>query len=87
MTLDRHLVSHGHFHRFIVTSALGGWEVREEKDFAVLRRAHRQDWHRVESDIHLFEIRALALKCEGWVENVEERPFVATARLQLSCMS
>jgi len=80
MTLDRHLISQGHVHRFIVTSTLGGWEVLEEEDFSVLRRAHHEDWHRVERDIHLFDIRALALKDEGWIENDEQRPFVATAR-------
>ena len=69
MSLDRHLINHGHVHRFVVASDIGGWEVREEEDSAVLRRAHREDWHRVERDIQLFEIRALALKREGWSED------------------
>jgi hypothetical protein len=66
MSLDRHLINQGHMHRFVVTSGLGGWEVREEEDTAILRRTYRHDWHRVERDIHLFEIRATALKCDGW---------------------
>ena len=41
----------------------------EEEDSAVLRRVHRKEWHRVERDIHLFEISALTLKREGWIEN------------------
>ena len=69
MSLDRHLNSHGHVHRFVVTRDLEGWEVREEKDSAVLRRAHREDWHRVERDIRLFELRALELQREGWIES------------------
>jgi hypothetical protein len=69
MSLDRRLNNQEHVHRFVVTRDVGGWEVREEKDSAVLRRAHRQDWHCVERDINLFEITALALKREGWIEN------------------
>jgi len=69
MSFDRHLTGHGHFYRFVVTKDPAGWEVREEEDTAVLRRAHREDWHRVERDIQLFEMRALALKREGWIEN------------------
>ena len=30
--------------------------MREEWDSAVLWRAHREDWHRFESDVQLFEI-------------------------------
>jgi hypothetical protein len=69
MSLDRRLINQEHVRRFVVTSDVGGWEVREEEDSAVLRRAHRKDWHHVERDIHLFEIRARALKREGWIEN------------------
>ena len=68
MSLDRLLNSDGHVHRFVVTSDLKGWEVREEKDSTVLRRTHREDWHRVERDILLFQIRATALKGQGWIE-------------------
>ena len=69
MSLDRHLIGHGHVHRFVVTHNLEGWDVREEEDSAVLLRAHLEDWHRVERDIQLFEIRALGLKREGWIES------------------
>jgi hypothetical protein len=69
MSLDRLLNSHGHVHRFVVTGDLNGWEVREEEDSTVLRRTHREDWHRVERDILLFQIRATALKGQGWIEN------------------
>ena len=69
MSLERQFTNQGRVYRFVVTNDLEGWEVREEEDSSVLRRARRQDWHRVERDIHLFEIRALALKGEGWIEN------------------
>ena len=65
MSLDRNLISHGRVHRFVVTRDREGWEVREEEDRAVLRREHRDDWHRVERDV---ETRALALKRAGWIE-------------------
>ena len=69
MSLDRSLTSHGHLHRFIVTKDQQGWDVREEEDSAILRRSHREDWHRVERDVQLFEIRTLALKRAGWIES------------------
>jgi hypothetical protein len=69
MSLDRQLNRRGHVHRLIVTNDLEGWEVREEEDASVQRLTHRADWHRVETDMQLFEIRALALKREGWIES------------------
>jgi hypothetical protein len=42
--------------------------VREEENAAVRRLTHRADWFHVERDMPLFEIRALALKREGWIE-------------------
>jgi hypothetical protein len=69
MSLDRHLNSHGHVRRFVVVSDLEGWDVREEEDSTILRRAHREDWHRVERDVQLFEMKARALKRAGWIES------------------
>jgi len=69
MSLERQFTNQGRVYRFVVTNRLEGWEVREEEDSSVLRLVRRQDWHRVERDIHLFELRALALKKEGWIEN------------------
>ena len=68
VSLNRFFNSHGQVHRFIVTSDLTGWEVREEEDSTVLRRTHREDWHRVERDVMLFQIRATSLKGQGWSE-------------------
>ncbi len=58
MVFSRSVNDHGHVHRLVVTRDLQGWEVREEQDAVVLRRARRRDWHRVESDVELFEIAA-----------------------------
>ena len=69
MPVDRYLVNHEHVHRFVVTSDLNGWEVHEEEDAIVLSSIHRDDWHRVERDFVMFELRARALKRAGWVEH------------------
>ena len=69
MPLERHLDSHGHVHRFVVAENLAGWDVCEEEDSTILRQAHREDWHRVERDMQLFELKALALKRAGWIES------------------
>jgi hypothetical protein len=69
MSIDRHLTRHGHLHRFVVTNNDTGWDVCEQEDAGVLRRTHRGDWHRVERDVQLFELTAMALKRDGWVEN------------------
>ena len=61
MTLHREVTSDTHVHRLVVTSDLDGWEVREEEDATVLHRARRHDWHRVELDVMLFELKTTAL--------------------------
>jgi hypothetical protein len=68
MTLDRHLIHCGHEHRFVVTEDLQGWDVREEEDAIMVRHVHHDDWHRVERDTWLFELRAVELKQGGWIE-------------------
>ena len=69
MSLDRQLNSRGHVHRFVVIDNPSGWEVHEEEDATVIRHTHRDDWHRVERDIRLFDVRAQALKRDGWTEH------------------
>ena len=68
MPVDRQLTRAGHVHQFGVTCGAEGWEVLEKEDSAVVQRARRKDWHRVEIDIRLFEMTALALKRDGWIE-------------------
>ena len=58
-----------HTHRFSITpEETSGWEVREERDSSVLRRAHYDDWHRVERARRTFALDAFALFREGWTE-------------------
>jgi len=68
MTLNRRLTQHEHVHQFIVMRNLDGWEVREEEDAAILRHVQHDDWHRVERDVGLFDIRVRDLKRRGWLE-------------------
>jgi hypothetical protein len=69
MRLSRHLSNETHVHDFMVTQDADGWDVREEEDSCILRQAHHDDWHRVERDTWLFDLRALALKENGWIEH------------------
>jgi hypothetical protein len=70
-TFSRQLTSSdGHVHRFLIAphGALG-WEVREERDDLVLRRARYTDWHRVERARTVFELQSSSLRDSGWVES------------------
>jgi hypothetical protein len=69
MSLNHRLVNHGHVRRFVVTPIPAGWDVREEEDSTVVRHAQRTDWHRVETDAHLFEIKVPQLRREGWIDD------------------
>ena len=69
MALRRELANHDHVHRLVIINHSDGWEVREEEDATVIHRAHRTDWHRVERDLLLFDVKARGLKREGWREH------------------
>jgi hypothetical protein len=45
-----------------------GWEVREEEDNEVVKRAWLHDWHRVEHAMMRFAIQAMQLESAGWTE-------------------
>ena len=66
--LNRHLVNREHSHCFVVVADANGWEVREEQDRLVVRAVHRDDWHRVERDRLLFDLKVRSLLVEGWRE-------------------
>ena len=69
MIFTRRLRSEHHVREFVVDEAdERGWEVREEEDDQVVRRTWLHDWHRVESAIMRFGIRATLLQQAGWVE-------------------
>ena len=71
MMLERALINHTHIHRFVVRTDTTGWDVREEEDDLVIRHVHLDDWHRVERAVWLFDLTALALEKDGWVESRE----------------
>ena len=65
----RTLRNDSHTHRFSITNEEpSGWEVREERDSAVLRLAHYDDWHRVERARRVFALEAFSLCRDGWTE-------------------
>lgn len=66
MALDWFLLHEGHVHRLVVTPEWRGWDVRHEVDDVVIRRVHREDWHRVERDVRLFSVRAISRG--AWIE-------------------
>lgn len=69
MFLRRHLTKNTQSRRFTVMSDHHGWEVTDEEGSMLLRRSLRQDWHRVERDMWLFHLEALAMMRAGWVES------------------
>jgi hypothetical protein len=63
------LWSPDHVREFVVDKAdEGGWEVREEEDHHIVRRAWLSDWHRVEHAMMRFAAEATQLQRAGWVE-------------------
>ena len=61
MGFTRELTNDNHVHRLVIIADAHGWDVREEEDSAVVRLVHRTDWHRVERDVWLFDVKALRL--------------------------
>lgn len=65
----RTLTKETHVHRFLITQQPGaGWEVREETDDTVVRRAYYEDWHRVERAQRAFALTEQELRGRGWVD-------------------
>ena len=64
--LKREYTQDGHVARLSVSrSTDAGWEVREERDDLVVRRARLTDWHRVERAFQVFELQRLADDAAG----------------------
>ena len=58
-----------HIRRFLITQrAPSGWDIREERDDAVVLSVHYDDWHRVERMRRSFAAQAELLREEGWTE-------------------
>lgn len=57
-----------HVRHYVICAAAAsaGWEVLLEEDRAVMRRAHYEDWHRVERARAQFESEVAKLREDGW---------------------
>jgi len=68
MIFSKRLQSESHVREFLVNAAdERGWEVREERDHRIVRRAWLRDWHRVEKAIMRFGLEAIQLQRAGWI--------------------
>ena len=54
--------------RYSIVATDTGWEVREERDSQVVRKAHYQDWHRVERARRSIDLELHDLQRQGWSE-------------------
>lgn len=54
--VTREVTNSGETQRFTVTRSEGGWEIRQERDSQVVKRATYTDWHRVERALQVFEL-------------------------------
>jgi len=58
-----------HTRRFSIHRlAPSGWEVIDESDDGIVKRAIYHDWHRVERAIAIFEREEAVLREDGWVK-------------------
>jgi hypothetical protein len=55
--LTREYTSAGHVNRITLSKNRTGWEIREERDDTVVKRATYSDWHRVERALQVFELK------------------------------
>ena len=69
MIFTKRFRSQEHTRCFVVDkTSERGWEVREEQDDEVVKRAWLQDWHRVENAMMRFALQAGQLQSAGWTE-------------------
>lgn len=57
-----------HVRRFTIRNTGSSWEVVDEHDDSILKRAHYHDWHRVERAMWTFSLEAALLHEAGWTE-------------------
>lgn len=67
MIFAKRLATEGHSRQLTIERSQSGWIAREHDDSAI-RTSLLHDWQRVELAIAIFEIKALALQNEGWLE-------------------
>jgi hypothetical protein len=69
MIFAKRLETPGHTRQFTVERSIkSGWIAREQEDAAIHTNLIH-DWSRVELAIALFELKALELQREGWLES------------------
>ena len=59
---------HEQTRRYSIAQTEGGWEVREERDSALVKQVRYQDWHRVERALRTITIEMKDLQRQGWSE-------------------
>lgn len=59
---------HEQTRRYSIAQTDAGWEVREERDSAVVKQVRYQDWHRVERAMRTITIELNDLERQGWSE-------------------
>jgi len=75
MIFSKHLRHENHTHAFMVNEAdEHGWEVREEEDNRIVKRAWLHDWHRVERVITRYMAEDVQLRLAGWTEEPQPLP-------------
>jgi hypothetical protein len=68
MIFTKRLAAEGQTRQFSVEQARSGWVAREQQDDHLTRTSLIRDWRHVEATIALFELKASALRDEGWSE-------------------
>lgn len=52
----KEFVSAGHTTRVTITRDVQGWQIQEERDSAIVKHVHYDDWHRVERALQALEL-------------------------------
>ena len=68
MIFAKRFAAEGHTRQFTIEHAHSGWVARVEQDDRSTRTSLIRDWGHVEATIALFELKASALRDEGWAE-------------------
>ena len=68
MIFAKRMAGQGHVRLFTIEhNAASGWIAREQDERAT-RTSMIRDWRHVEATMALFELKASALRSEGWLE-------------------
>jgi hypothetical protein len=68
MIFTKRLAAQGHIRLFTIEhNVASGWVAREQDESAT-RTSMIRDWRHVEATMALFELKASALRNEGWLE-------------------